>query len=349
MTTVYDADITVTMRGVDDAGVGLPFTVNPFDVCGREALVEIREGEKGDPGPPGAPSWPWVWMGDAADFATLQALGLTTADARKAWRAVDEQALYLWTGLDWIRFRDAFGATGRQGPANTLTGAAIAGAPGSSAAAILTGTAPNQTLTVTMPRGEEGDQGDPGTPGAIADAADVGDISTARQDSVLAWDDDADLWEPVPNPRLAGPWAIAGAQFAGGSNIGDALKTLATMIIPAQPVAWRPLILSGSVNYMVQTSVINGSRVDIEVRLGSIDGPLIGYGVGLGAQNQSQIGIFPKFEYPLSPASTTAVIEPNQTATLYVLARRVSGTAAYTISTAGAQLIVMAQPIRNAS
>ena len=344
MTTVFDADVTITMRGVPDLA-GLPVTVNPFELIGREVLVEIRQGPDGVQGTQGDPAWPWTWEGDSATFADLQALGLGTADARKAWRVVDEDALYLWTGLEWVRDLAAFGATGKQGAPTTITGSAVAGETGSSAAASLTGTAPNQELEVTFPRGETGDQGDPGEAGKISDAADVGDLSAARQDSLLAWDSEAALWEAVPNPKLAGPWAIASSQFTGGSNMATSPKTLASMTIPAQPVAWRPIVVSGSINMMVHVAAVGESRVDIEVRMSSVEGPLIGYGVGFAAANNTQVQLFPRFDYPLDPSSTNAVVQPNQTITLYVIARRVVGTRNYTVDVGGAQLIVMAQPL----
>jgi hypothetical protein len=51
----------------------------------------------------------------------------------------------------------ATGATGPAGPANTLTiGTTTTGAAGSSASAAITGTAPNQTLSLTIPRGDTG-------------------------------------------------------------------------------------------------------------------------------------------------------------------------------------------------
>ena len=49
------------------------------------------------------------------------------------------------------------GATGPVGPANTLTiGTVTTGAAGSSASATVTGAAPNQTLNLTIPRGDTG-------------------------------------------------------------------------------------------------------------------------------------------------------------------------------------------------
>jgi hypothetical protein len=68
------------------------------------------------------------------------------------------------------------GAAGAAGPANTLTiGVTTTGAPGSAAAATITGAAPNQVLNLTIPTGAQGPQGIqgiPGTPGGSANLAD---------------------------------------------------------------------------------------------------------------------------------------------------------------------------------
>ncbi|MFC9966345.1 hypothetical protein ACFVH4_19120 [Nocardia ignorata] len=344
MTTVFDADITLTLRGVSDP-VGLPYTVNPLELVDREGLLEIREGATGGPGPQGEPAWPWQWMGDIASLAALQALGLGEAEARRAWRVLDENSVVLWTGMEFVRFTQAFQAVGHQGPPNLLTGVATIGAPGSSAAAAITGTSPEQVLEVTFPRGEIGIPGDPGEPGAITDAEDVGDLTTARQGSVLAWSVAASEWQPIPSPKLGGPWAIAGSQFTGGSNLSASPKTVATMTIPAQPIPWRPVVLGGSLGLQSHVSTINESRPDVEIRLGAADGPIIGYGHGAGSANVTQAQIMPRWDPPIAPGSTVGTVAANQTAQIYVIVRRAVGTKNFTIITTGAQLIIGAQPL----
>ena len=55
----------------------------------------------------------------------------------------------------------AVGTSGPAGPANSLSiGTVTTGAPGSSASATITGTAPSQTLSLTIPRGNTGATGD---------------------------------------------------------------------------------------------------------------------------------------------------------------------------------------------
>ena len=346
MTEVYSSDVTVTMRGVSDP-IGLPYTVNPLELANRDALIEVREGPTGVAGPQGAPAWPWTWQGDIADFATLEALPLTTADARKAWRVVAENALYVWTGVDWVRFLDAFLAPGKQGPANQLTGVAVAGTVGSSAAANITGTAPNQTLQITLPRGAVGEAGDPGTAGAIADAEDVADITDAKDGSILSWATADEKWHPTPDPKLYGPWSIAGSQFAGASNVSATERVVATMTIPAQPVAYRPIVMSGHLSIKVAVQALDETRLILEVRLGSATGPLIGFGYPLSAPNSTDIIFCPRWEQAIGPDSTHATVAANQTATVYVSILRISGSRTYTVVTQGAQLLIMAQSLKD--
>ncbi|MBF6296294.1 hypothetical protein IU459_01900 [Nocardia amamiensis] len=339
---VFDDDVMITMRGVADS-VGLPYTVNSLELVDREALAELREGSVGPIGPEGAAAWPWQWQGDVADVAALTGLGLTTADARKAWRVVSENAVYFWTGLEFIAFDNAFGKAGRRGPANQLTGAASAGAPGSAASAQITGIAPNQRLEITFPRGAAGDIGDPGAEGRIQDAADVAlDAEHSLGEGfVLRWDAAAQKFRPAPNPRLGGAWVIGEKQFADVTNIAEASKVVAAITIPAQPMAWRPIV-EGAV---VQSSP-SGTRCDAEVRIGHPDtGDLVGYGWGYAVSTLAYVTLNSVYEYPMQPGATAAVVPANQTVTLYVVVRRVVGAGTYTVRSNYSHLIVQAQPL----
>ncbi|MEV0356374.1 hypothetical protein AB0H71_09955 [Nocardia sp. NPDC050697] len=339
---VFDDDVMVTMRGVADS-VGLPYTVNPVELVDREVLIELREGPAGPAGPEGAAAWPWQWQGDIADVAALTALGLTTADARKAWRVVNIGAIYYWTGLEFIAFEDAFGRQGHRGPPNPLTGSAVAGAPGSAAAAQITGTAPNQHLEITFPRGVAGDAGDPGAAGPIQDSADVliDDEHPLGADYVLRWDATAQKFRPAPSPRLGGPWIIGQKQFVDSANINADSQVLAAITIPAQPSPWRPLVEGAAV-----ITAQNGTRCDVEVRVGGAEsGVLVGYGRGYVLSSYAYLLIASGFEYPVQPGSTTAVIPANQTVTLYVVARRVAGSGTYSVRSNYSHLAVQAQPL----
>ena len=60
------------------------------------------------------------------------------------------------------------GIQGNIGPANTLTvGTVTASAPGGDASATITGSSPNQTLNLVIPRGLQGTQGIQGIQGEV--------------------------------------------------------------------------------------------------------------------------------------------------------------------------------------
>ncbi|MEV0294538.1 hypothetical protein [Nocardia sp. NPDC050710] len=338
---VYDDDVMITMRGVADS-VGLPYTVNPFELVDREAVVELREGPPGVPGPEGEAAWPWLWQGDIANAAALFALAPGMADARKAWRVVAENAVYYWTGIEFIAFDSAFRAIGRRGAPNQLTGAGVAGATGSAAAAQISATTPGQHLQITFPRGETGDAGDPGAAGRIQDAADVliDEAHPLDQSHVLSWDTAAGKFRPVPNPRPRGPWVIGEKQFTGGSNLRDPSKVVAALTIPAQPTAWRPLV-EGSV--VAQSA--SPTRCDVEVRIGGTNGDLVGYGWGHWVFRLAHVLVSSGFQYPMQPGATIGVVPANQTVTLYVIVKRVEGDGSYNIHTNYSLLSVRAQPV----
>ena len=75
----------------------------------------------------------------------------------------------------------ATGATGPAGPANTLSIGTVSG--GASAAATITGTAPSQTLNLTLPAGAKGDTGSTG-PAGPANALTVGSVNSGSSPSV---------------------------------------------------------------------------------------------------------------------------------------------------------------------
>ncbi|TCK00526.1 hypothetical protein [Nocardia alba] len=340
-TTVFDQGVTITMRGVADS-VGLPYTVNPVEIVDREVLIELREGPAGVAGTEGAAAWPWAWQGDIADVAALSALGLTTADARKAWRVVSENAIYYWTGTEFIAFDDAFRQPGRRGPVNVLTGVGLAGAVGSAASARILGTAPNQQLEITFPRGEQGAPGAPGTAGRIADASDVlvTEENPLGQGYVLGFDSATAKFRPIPSPRLRGPWTIGNNQFLSAQNLKEDSKVLAAITIPAQPTPWRPWV-EGAVGL----SSAAPTRCDATVRIGAPDGEVVARGWGHWETRSGHVLISPGFDFPVEPGAQTGIVPANQTATLYVVATRAAGSGTYSVYGNFSHLQVRALPV----
>ncbi|WP_280248752.1 hypothetical protein [Nocardia abscessus] len=345
MSIIYDRDVQVTLAGIVEDET-LPRTVDSFEIYDDEGRLEIRSGPKGPQGPQGDPSYGFIFMGAVANQAALDAITVTFADKGKAWWVTATNELRLWDGRMWIPFTDAFQGTGHQGPPNVLTGVTVTGAVGTDADAELTGTSPNQVLTITVPRGATGPDGDPGVAGRIQDASDVDTSTVALSDHmVLQWDSTLSKFVPAASPSWRGPWTIGGNRFAAASNSADAPKTIASMTVPAQSFAWRPYVI-GRVPMQIHTQAVGDSRIDIEVRSGAEDGPIVAYGRGFSSANYIWTRLVPKFEATLSPATTSVgTVAAGQTNTFYVRAIRVFGTANYSTVSDIACLTVYAMPL----
>lgn len=345
MSIVYDHAVEITMVGIVEDET-LPCTVNSLEILDDEARLEIRTGPQGPQGTQGPHSYGFTLVGAVADQATLDAIPVTYADKGKAWWVIDTNEIRYWQGRFWIAFEDAMHATGHQGPANILTGAAVNGSVGGSASAAFTGTSPAQILTITVPQGATGPQGDPGVAGRLQDASDVDTETQALGDNmVLQWNATLSKFVPAASPTWRGPWAISGSKFAAASNSSDAPRTIASMTVPAQPFPWRPYV-RGRLPMQCHVAAVGDSRVDVEVRSGSEDGPLVGYGMGFPSANWIWTRILPKFEQVLSPAATSiGVIPAGQTCTFYVRLIRAFGTDNYSTVTDAAGITVYAMPL----
>lgn len=91
----------------------------------------------------------------------------------------------------------AKGDTGSTGPANTLAIGTVTG--GTAAAATITGTAPNQTLNLTLPKGDKGDTGATGATGQTGAKGDKGDTGASGVVSVTS---------PITNTGTSGSAVI---------------------------------------------------------------------------------------------------------------------------------------------
>lgn len=82
------------------------------------------------------------------------------------------------------------GPTGSAGPVNVISiGQVITGAPGSDASATISGTPPNQTLSLSIPRGDvgqTGSQGTQGVPGNVGPAGPAGPSGPAGPGGTFA-------------------------------------------------------------------------------------------------------------------------------------------------------------------
>lgn len=357
MSTVGEYFQSTVIRGIDE-GIGGRGLVQSLHGTPRDGSLELATGTPGDRGSAGEAGRAFRWEGDIDDQSALSALAakLGPAQAGKAWRvrSVDEQVdtLMYWNGSSFDSFVDAFGGAGPDGQPCTVTiGTVDTGPVGSELRATITGTTPDLTLNLTVPRGMKGLKGDPGGPGPIRQAPDYADGPHVDR-AVPMWDAAIGKWVPRPYPGLRGPWSlIEGQAWDGGpgfaasqSNIGTSPNPVAVLKIPAQDTDWRPMITGGLVAMTTESAGQASTRIDAEVRLGSPSGQIVALGTGAPSGVNGYCRFQPFYGARMTPESTIAVVPAGQAATLHVVLTR-SGGANYTYLMAGAQIVCWARPV----
>ena len=124
----------------------------------------------------------------------------------------------------------ATGATGPAGPANTLTIGTVT--KGTDAAATITGSAPNQTLNLVLPKGDKGDKGATGETGATGPQGpqglqglpgEKGDKGETGATGATGPKGDKGDTGPKGEQGLQGPQGIQGKTGATGNGIASIL------------------------------------------------------------------------------------------------------------------------------
>lgn len=344
--TIGEYLASVRMTGVDD-GVGIENIVNSFQVTPTQGVLELKAGNPGPPGPPGPDSWPWLWQGDVADMAALNAIRPTLGVGNRGWayRVVSTNSVMYWDGETFYPFLNAFGAEGPRGLPNQLTIGTVTTLPeGSPADAELVGDSPDQVLNLWLPRGGPGEQGDAGLPGPIMQSADVDSSVALGNNYVLAHRTATGKLTPTPWPGAAGPWGLGESDFSTGSNVSAATSVIATRSIPAQPTAWRPRV-EGGLSMQSHVSSIGAGRADAEVRIGSATGQIVAWAPGFPTANWFRAQFYPYFGATMTPDSAVGVIPANTTVVLYVVINRNLGSSNYSWTNSGASLQVYAEPV----
>ncbi|WP_406858476.1 hypothetical protein ABEG18_12950 [Alsobacter sp. KACC 23698] len=192
----------------------------------------------------------WRVTGDASWtdlIATEELVGETGAGvelrataSKIQWRAIGE--------VSWI---DIVALADLLGPPNTLTiGSVTTGSAGSSASANITGTAPNQTLNLTIPRGD---------PGPVGGGDIIGPASST--------DNHVALYSGSTGKALKDGGALGSAAFADTSSFAPTSHTHpASQISDASPNG-RSLITAA--NYAAMKTLL--ALVKGDVGLGNVD------------------------------------------------------------------------------
>lgn len=352
MSTVGQYFESVAIRGINE-GVTESDVVQSMNATPADGSLTLPVGETGSTGPQGPPAAPIRWEGDISDPVALAALTekLRPQHAGKTWRVLSTNTIMYWNGAAFEAFVDGIGGHGPVGAANALTlGTVTTGAAGTDLLAEVTGSSPAQTLNLTVPRGIKGRQGPPGGPGPIRGASDYAELAEPVDGAVIMWDSATSQWKPVADPGWRGPWTIAetlawdgGAAFsASASAIGTTPNTIAIVNVPAQDVAWRPVVFGG-----VQVKTSNAdTRVDLEARIGSAAGQIVALGGGLASVAWWYNLLVPQMSVSaMTPASSTGVIAAGASAAIYIVLRRNTGSNNYSFSRTYAHVAVWAAPV----
>lgn len=354
MSTVGEYFTSTLFQGINE-GIGNPGIVTSFEGTPADGTYENLQGAQGPTGPEGEPGTPFVWQGDIADRAALNAVIplLNEHMFGFTYRVLSDNSVMFWTGTKFVTFLDAFGGLGLTGETNVLSiGTVTTGAVGTPLIVSITGTPPAQTLNLTIPRGGTGQKGLTGPPGPVRGSTDYDNTVTHTNGMVPLWNTSTSKWVPTEWPGFRGPWSVVEAQswdnpsagfVADITNVGTNPNTIATINIPALPIRWRPFIIGGAILSSVPTDF--STRVDLEVRNGSSSGEILARGVGSGAFVDWYARLRPFFASTFSAGSTTGTIAANTAATLYLVIRRNAGSGNYNYKRAGASLIVWAHPV----
>lgn len=356
MTSIGEYFRGVRVRGLDE-GVGQPGIVQAMQATPADSSLELPTGPAGPVGYTGPAAAPFRWEGDIADHAALSALATTlgAAHAGKAWRVASTNTMAYWNGRSFDSFADAFGGHGPTGVPNTLAvGTVTTGAAGTDLAISVTGTPPNQTVNLVVPRGVQGRKGVAGPPGPIRAASDFDNSVTMAAGMVPLWNAATSKWTPVPDPSWRGPWtAVEGARYDGGagfvadiSSSSTTPNTIVSLPIPAQNTAWRPFVTGGA---MVRcTSNKPAERMAMQAVI-SGPGTIVAYGDGHGHNVFRHCTLVPSMRgSAVTPGSSLGVIAAGAAATILVQIVATSSAPPYDYSRAHSHLAVWAMPVTGA-
>lgn len=322
----------------------------------RRAIIEVTngvgelhlprglQGEKGMDGEPGPGLAPDAVIEFASDTDAMASLPDDLGPLDRGYMVLNDTTKtgFFWSGTSWLPVHDVVGLEGPIGPSVGIAIGTVTTSPSGGSASVTvdpSSTATLKVLNFTLPRGPQGSvgvgqQGDPGD--SLSSASDVLWPPGGPADGqVLVWDSvlgKAKFTTFTPGP--VGPFSAGPDQFnaVNDNSWPDEYKIIAQISIPAMPFAWHPRV------YGYCDVKVNGimARVDMEARLGSATGPLVGRGAGATItgflENYTPRTLLPTWEGPLSPDNTAASVAADAAVDIYLVIRRID-----TVSTFGVQ------------
>ena len=148
----------------------------------------IPKGDKGEQGQPGKDGKDGTGVNILGSYNSLEDLKQAHPTGNLGDAYLIQGELYVWsqTEADWISGGNIQGPTGPQGepgPANTLKIGTVTS--GTTAGATISGSSPNQTLNLVLPKGDKGDTGPQGEPGKQGEQGEPGPAGAFSEDEKM--------------------------------------------------------------------------------------------------------------------------------------------------------------------
>lgn len=281
-------------------------------------------GAKGDRGAPGA-----VHQGTRTT-AQLEALrsALTIQEVNWAWRNIDTDDMWLWTGETFLIYTKVFGTPGPVGPPPTLHPGELRvdGVPQNGEYGVrVAGANGTYHIGVDLPKPPMGPPGVQGPSGSVIVSQDVKPGQSPQRGDTLLFFPDVNYpqqgrleWSPTHVEE----YVVPPSGFPNVSKASsDVTQLLCAVSIPAKRYPYR-FDFDGGVD--VNSKV--GHQIDVEIRLNDpTSGVVVGIGKGQEGEGWREVGFRAHSNVQLDPASNVGVIAPGSPVTLYVYAVKRTG------------------------
>lgn len=315
-----------------------------FEVTPEGAMLELPRGERGPRGYQGMAADPVKFGGWVAHPDDLP-VNLGMEEANTVFPVGSDNSLRVWTGLEWMTYPDWIGTRGETGASQQVRVGTVQSGPAPEVVLSTETTEDRAVLDFVLqrgPQGVQGEKGDTGPSSSIAESPDFDSSATPVAGDSLVFD--GEKWSPRYNPAPVGPYVLPSSQInsahVGVIDFGSRPRVvLGELSIPAQQFAWRPMVTG-----QIWVNTLFGPTVDIEARLSTATGTMVGLGSDVPNHNDFH-RIIPFFDQAVTPESTHARIEAGTPVTIVLVARRTGGLAGdWSTTTTRAQMTVMCQP-----
>lgn len=305
---------------------------------------------KGDPGDPGRDGMPPRYMGDVANEAALPSPSLLgSSDIGKWWGVTGTPHAWFYSGTPSLVKRENYIQVGPAGPSITLTKGTITEGSDWGFSIDHVGGTEFRVNVVAKPGPPGNNSTVPGPTATIGTASDFDGSTAPEVGDALVYIGDGD-WAPRKLAMSPGVYKKDGSAtdwlaVNTGNNWAGDYMTITTLTIPAQPWAYEPDV-HALVEFMVAG---NNVRMDLEARLNSVSGPLLGRGIG------SAVGIFedewtprtlvPGGDETTAPGASSTIVAAGAPATIHLVGRRVDSTAKLRFETRKERAMLRVRPM----